>query len=53
MKKIWCDSIEETTVEDILTRKVDNGGDVIAFVCWQLFIGLNCLNFDTLVLELI
>lgn len=47
MKKIWGDSMEETKTEDSLTRKADNGGDVIAFVCWQLLIGLNCLNFDT------
>lgn len=39
--------MEETRAEDILTRKLDHGVDITAFMCWKLLIGLNCLNFDT------
>lgn len=44
---LGSNAVEETRAEDILTRKVDHGGDITAFVCWKLLIGLNCLNFDT------
>lgn len=39
--------MEESRAEDIQIRKVDHSGDIIAFVCWRLLIGLNCLNLDT------
>lgn len=39
MKKIWGDSMEETKAEDSLTRKADNGGDVIAFYVGSYSLG--------------
>lgn len=39
MKKIWSDSKKETKAEDNLTRKVDNGGDVIALYVGSYSLG--------------